>query len=283
MSASARVAPPTSPAGSYAEPTGVFQGPPPNEDLSVQQGFPGPYGPPPQQFPHGGAPSGYPEQAGFAAGPPAGFAPPQGAPTEYGQPAPPDYGQPPRPEYGQPIQPEYGQAGQPAYPPHQPFGQPGGQPGSQAGAQAGLQQYYGPNGPPPGGPEVFPANPADDQAKFDTFKPDAPAESPPAAKERNGRVLAMVIAAAVLILAVPLGTVWLFTRGGSDNAFNPAVGSCVRQSGNGAVAADCGDANAFTVVSKVDTKAQCEDQRQPHIVIAGSNGKDQVLCLRPAS
>ncbi len=103
---------------------------------------------------------------------------------------------------------------------------------------------------------------------------------------RNGRVLAAVLIAAVLILAVPLGLLLLLGKVGERNdtpAFDPAVGTCVKQSGQGgASAADCGEAGAFTIVSKVDAKEKCTDPTQPHVVLPG-DGANRVLCLKPAT
>ncbi|MEV0324866.1 hypothetical protein AB0H63_00235 [Micromonospora echinospora] len=130
-------------------------------------------------------------------------------------------------------------------------------------------------------------SPQGDQGRFDAFKPDAaeskPAE-PPTPKVRNGRVLLAVLTAAVLILVVPLGALWALGKlGGSDEpAFNPAVGSCVKQAGEGAVAADCGDQGAFKIVSRVDDKAKCTDATQPRVELPG-NSPTRVLCLGPAT
>jgi hypothetical protein len=93
-------------------------------------------------------------------------------------------------------------------------------------------------------------------------------------------VLLAVLCAAVLLLVVPLGIVWLATRS-SGPSFD--VGSCVRRSGSEAVAAQCTDSGAFTVVSKVDNQSKCTDPPgQPYVVVA-EGGKDKVLCLRPAA
>ncbi|GAB3949177.1 hypothetical protein GCM10027614_47500 [Micromonospora vulcania] len=169
----------------------------------------------------------------------------------------------------------------------------------------GGQSFGGPgfggpaSEPAPGGgfPPAFPPAPQQptpswgqesaesDQGRFDAFKPDAePKAEPPAPKVRNGRVLAAVLVAAVLILAVPLGLLMLLGKFGGDDApgFDPAVGTCVKQSGQGASAADCGDAGAFTVVSKVDAKDKCADPAQPHVVLPG-DGTNRVLCLKPAT
>jgi hypothetical protein len=117
-------------------------------------------------------------------------------------------------------------------------------------------------------------------AGLDNVPPlERPAEPPPA-QVRNARILAMVLVAAVLLLAVPLGTLWLLGRTSSD-AFNPAVGSCVKQDGTGAVATGCGDAGAYTVVAKANDPGKC-DPKQPHIVLQNVEG-DNVLCLRPAA
>jgi hypothetical protein len=94
----------------------------------------------------------------------------------------------------------------------------------------------------------------------------------------------LVVIAAALLVIVPLGFVYLLAMRGSDGAFSPEVGTCVKQSGtNSAVAAQCTEPNAFTVVSKEDTAEKCADKSQPRIEIAGDGGKVQVLCLKPAS
>lgn len=59
-----------------------------------------------------------------------------------------------------------------------------------------------------------------EQGRFDAFKPDAAesqTEAPPP-KVRNGRVLAAVLIAAVLILAVPLGLLTLLGKVGDDKS-----------------------------------------------------------------
>lgn len=126
-----------------------------------------------------------------------------------------------------------------------------------------------------------------DHGRFDAFKPDAeePKAEPPTPKVRNGRVLAAVLIAAVLILAVPLGLLLLLGKVGGNDAptFDPAVGTCVKQSGQGgASAANCGEADAFTIVSKVNAKEKCTDTTQPHVVLPG-DGTNRVLCLKPAT
>ena len=87
---------------------------------------------------------------------------------------------------------------------------------------------------------------------------------------------------AVLILAVPLGLLTLLGKvGDKSDGFDPAVGSCVKQSGETAVAADCGEQGAFSVVSKVDNKDKCADLTQPTVSVE-SGGTTRVLCLKPA-
>jgi hypothetical protein len=124
---------------------------------------------------------------------------------------------------------------------------------------------------------------ADDQSRFDAFKaePEPAREAKPAPQVRNGWVLLAVLTAAVLLVALPLGIVWLATRP-SESAFNVEPGNCVKQEGKRAVKAGCGDPDAFTVVSKVDSKDKCADPTQPHIVVAAGGGREQVLCLKPA-
>ena len=92
----------------------------------------------------------------------------------------------------------------------------------------------------------------------------------------------MVLTAAVLLLAIPLGTLWFIGRGG-EPAFNPAVGECVKQSGDQAVGVDCAEPGSFTVVSKVASDTECADQAQPKILIPAADGKKQVLCLQPTA
>ncbi|RQX57154.1 hypothetical protein DLJ57_05765, partial [Micromonospora chalcea] len=124
-----------------------------------------------------------------------------------------------------------------------------------------------------------------EQGRFDAFKPDAaePQTEAPPPKVRNGRVLAAVLIAAVLILAVPLGLLTLLGKVGDDKpaGFDPAVGSCVKQSGETAVPADCGEQGAFSVVSKVDNKDKCADLTQPTVSVE-NGGTTRVLCLKPA-
>ncbi|MFF0368584.1 hypothetical protein [Micromonospora sp. NPDC005087] len=193
--------------------------------------------------------------------------------------------------------------------------EPFGAPGSPVAGTAGMNSapgFGGPNfggpgfggqstEPAPGGgfpPPAFPPAPQQpapswgqaagesDQGRFDAYKPDAdqPQAEPPVPKVRNGRVLAAVLIAAVLILAVPLGLLMLLGKFGGDDtpAFDPAVGTCVKQSGQGASAVDCGEAGAFTIVSKVDAKDKCADPAQPHVVLPG-DGTNRVLCLKPAT
>ncbi|QOC94632.1 hypothetical protein [Micromonospora craniellae] len=148
--------------------------------------------------------------------------------------------------------------------------------------------------PPPGqAPPQWGANTGTDsgstdseQGRFDSFKPVAePAPETPAPKVRNGRVLAAVLVAAVLILAIPLGLLLLLGKiGGSNEAgnFDPAVGSCVKRSGNSAVSANCGETDAFTVVSKVESKDSCPDPAMPLVELRGVS-TNPFLCLKPAT
>ncbi|MDG4762930.1 hypothetical protein O7632_02190 [Solwaraspora sp. WMMD406] len=128
-----------------------------------------------------------------------------------------------------------------------------------------------------------------EQNRFDAFRPDAPAPAEAEAKPeptpqvRNGRVLLAVLGAAVLLVAIPLSLVWLITRPPGEPAFNPAVGECVKQSGNTAQPADCAEPNAFEVIAKVQQVDQCADPAAPHIEMPGESGREQVLCLRAAA
>jgi hypothetical protein len=151
-------------------------------------------------------------------------------------------------------------------------------PGSVGEVQPPAEQSMG--APPPGG-HLLGEQAVGEQSRFDAFRPEAEPETPPVPQIRNGRVLLAVLAAAALLLIVPLGIVWLTTR---SSAPSFEVGSCVRRSGSEAVAAQCTDSGAFTVVSKVDAGTKCTNPPgQPYVVVAANGGKDQVLCLKPVS
>ncbi|MFE9694141.1 hypothetical protein [Micromonospora sp. NPDC005806] len=186
------------------------------------------------------------------------------------------------------------------------YGGPGGQPdpfGGPPGGRASVAvpgQGPGPLGEPGQGgfPPAFPPPPQHappawqqgpgtdaDQGRFDAFKPDAePKTEAPAPKVRNGRVLALVLIAAVLILAIPFGVLALLGKIGGDDKpalFNPAVDSCIKQSGTSAAPADCAESGAFKVVSRVESKDKCTDPTQPIVELKGVEG-NRVLCLKPA-
>ncbi|MDG4803895.1 hypothetical protein [Micromonospora sp. WMMD980] len=297
-----------------------FGGPPPRSDDAHR--YPGPDGPPafggPQSRPDDDEPRGYAEPSS-----PAGPAPfPVGVPSFVDPPGnnrpangvhPHDAEQSGRPRdpFGAPGGPQnpfggpgghqdafHGPAGRP-----DPFGGRGGQPdpyGPPAGGRASVAvPGQGPAGEPGGFPPAFPPPPQQappawstdgpsddsDQGRFDAFKPDAePQTEAPTPKVRNGRVLAAVLVAAVLILAVPLGLLTLLGKINGDDkpaGFDPAVGSCIKQSGTTAVATNCNEQGAFSIVSKVDNKDKCADLSQPTVVLQ-DGGTNRVLCLKPA-
>jgi hypothetical protein len=96
-------------------------------------------------------------------------------------------------------------------------------------------------------------------------------------------VLFLVLVAAVLLLAIPLGTLWLLGKIGEEDSappFNPAVGACVKDSGGTPVIADCAEQGVFKVVSKVTDKAECAPNTPQTIVIPG---RKELLCLQPAT
>ncbi|MEU3452687.1 hypothetical protein ABZ671_03650 [Micromonospora sp. NPDC006766] len=221
-----------------------------------------------------GGPGAHPDPSGGPGGPPNPFGTPGGPPNPFGTP-----GGPPDP------------FSTPGGPPN-PFGGPAGGRASVAVPGPGAMGEPGhgnvpPAFPPPTAP-AWSQGPASEQeqGRFDAFKPEAePQTEAPTPKVRNGRVLAAVLVAAVLILAIPLGLLTLLGKiGGGDDkpaGFDPAVGSCVKQSGTSAVAADCGDPDAFTVVSRVDSKEKCADPTQPTVELNGVAG-GRLLCLKPA-
>lgn len=237
--------------------------------------------PPPEQpvHPAGSAPA-EPRVYGRPAGAP-GASPVNGAvPGIYGAPPP----APPQPPPAPPQPPAIPQ--QPPAAPRSPAAPPGytqvqvgvrpdgGQPGTTYGSAR-------PDAPPPDGA---------DQDRFAAFAAGAPPATgeqrkpadppaPPAKTVRLPLAIIGIVGAAALLLVIAFGITWVATRPGTP-AFD--VGSCVRESGAQAVAAECAEAGAFTVVQKVDRIDQCADPGQPHVVVPGSNGREQVLCLRPA-
>ena len=96
-----------------------------------------------------------------------------------------------------------------------------------------------------------PDNRADD--RFAAFRPDQPTgptaprrTEQPAPKERNGRVLVLV--SWPLAPGRDPARRRLLVHPPRQHAFNPAIGECVKQSGDTAVTAGCGEAGAFLVV-----------------------------------
>lgn len=225
--------------------------------------------------------TGAPTSGGPGAGDPAGF----GSAGTYGQPGG-TYGQPAG--YAAP-----GTYGRPAGPHDEPAEQHDRAPDQHNWADGQHDRTPGQYGQlaKPAGPDANVGGGWDDQQaqnRFDAFQPepeakpqstDAPAAEP-VPQVRNGRVLLAVLVAAVLLVAIPLGLVWLLKP--SDEAFNPKVGDCVAQSGEQPTSANCADAGAFKVVSRVDNLSECANQEQ-WIDVPAADGKQQVLCLEPAT
>jgi collagen type III alpha len=121
-----------------------------------------------------------------------------------------------------------------------------------------------------------------DQGRFDSFKPEAePAPAKPETPHvRLLPILIAVVVAAGLILGIVFGIVYL-VAGGKDQSLSVIQGECVKRDGEAAVKAECSDATSFQVVSIVADKAECADPQQPYVVNKTSDGKNQVLCLKP--
>jgi hypothetical protein len=134
----------------------------------------------------------------------------------------------------------------------------------------------------PSGPE----SEADDQGRFDQFKAEVldsgPVAKPETPHVRMLPVLLGVIVGAALLVGLAFGLVYLIS-GDSDSTFTVNAGECVKRNGDEAVKANCGDAGAFEVVSIADTKEQCADPGQPYVLNPTSDGRTQVLCLKPRS
>ena len=123
-----------------------------------------------------------------------------------------------------------------------------------------------------------------DQGRVDQFKPEteaAPAK-PDSPRVRMLPLLSAGVVGAVLLLGVALGIVYL-VAGDKSKAISVSTGDCVKRDGNAAVKADCSDSSAFTVVSIVDDHTKCEDPKQPYVQNPTSDGKTQILCLKPKS
>jgi hypothetical protein len=84
----------------------------------------------------------------------------------------------------------------------------------------------------------------------------------------------------VVLALAGVGVTWALSKTSSGSSF--AVNSCVKKSGDNAVAVDCSTAGAYQIISKVDSVEKCPDKGQPYVVLEESGRPDQVLCLKPA-
>ncbi|GAA5177052.1 hypothetical protein GCM10023322_00740 [Rugosimonospora acidiphila] len=206
-----------------------------------------PYGAPTTQWT---APTQYggSAQSGARDGAPSGT---YGAPTQ-------QYGQPTQ-QYGAPAQQQYGQPTDRYGSPTQQYGQPtqqygGGQYGAGQGQYADPEaERFGPRGD---ADEQGPGGDGGSRRKVVLI----------------GAVIAVVVIIAVIIIAVVAKS-----KGGNDYA----IGSCVKEAGTKATVADCGDAGAYSIVSKAASPDKCTDQTQPYVVLHSKGSADQVLCLKP--
>ncbi|MFC7247746.1 hypothetical protein ACFQO7_35220, partial [Catellatospora aurea] len=141
-------------------------------------------------------------------------------------------------------------------------------------------------GPPPGAgivpgqrpPMDSPPPPAQEQSKFDKFKPDETGTGALEIKPvRTGRVIVMVVVGCALLLALAFGVLIGAQKllGGDEATATFGVGDCLKQSGDVAVAAACTEPQTYKVVSVADSKDQC-DKTQPHVTV-----DSKVLCLAP--
>jgi hypothetical protein len=124
--------------------------------------------------------------------------------------------------------------------------------------------------------------------RFDQFKSEA--EAAPAKPEtphvRILPILLMVVVGAALLVGLAFGIVYLVAggdKGGGDASLSVNTGDCVKKADDKAVKAECSEASSFQVVSITDDKSKCADPQQPYVVNPTSDGKSQVLCLKPNS
>ncbi|MCA2212832.1 hypothetical protein [Jidongwangia harbinensis] len=136
-------------------------------------------------------------------------------------------------------------------------------------------------------PAADESDPDDSQGRFDQFKAEivevAPGNKPETPHVRMLPVLLGVIIGAALLVGLAFGLVYLISGGDSESGFSVSAGECVKRDGDEAVKASCGDAGAFEVVSVADTKEQCADPGQPYVLNPTTDGRTQVLCLKPRS
>jgi hypothetical protein len=145
--------------------------------------------------------------------------------------------------------------------------------------QYGTPTGYGPadagsQSAPPGGEPGPPDGPAGS---------DAPTGYGPAPERKSRRGLWAVLIALSAVIVLAVAAVLVFTTLKSSGSPSFAVGTCVKRDGANATAANCSDTNAYKVVEKVDNKDRCPDANQPYVEIRHPGGKDEFLCLRPAS
>ena len=93
-------------------------------------------------------------------------------------------------------------------------------------------------------------------------------------------ILVMVVVGALVLLGLVFGIVYMVAGGTKDKAFTVNTGDCVKQDGEAAVKAECGDAGAFQVVS-IAGQDRVRRPQQPYVVNPTGDGKSQVLCLKP--
>jgi hypothetical protein len=96
---------------------------------------------------------------------------------------------------------------------------------------------------------------------------------------RSRKVLIIGLAVAGVLILLAVAGIVATTAFNRSSSF--AINSCVKQDGTNAKQVACGEAGAFTVVSKEDKQENCADRSQPFIVIE-RGGKQEVLCLAPA-
>jgi hypothetical protein len=194
-----------------------------------------------------------------------GFVPPRPGSEPYARPDTPADEPPPAPPQGPPQAAPQG----PPQPAPWDAPAPWTPPAPQSAPDQALPYVYGP--PPDAGQPIPPPEPVEPPADTTLTAP---------GKSRRGLYLILIGAAVVIVLGVATVVVMTVLNRTDANSF--AVGSCVKRNGNAAVAAKCTDSGAFKITDKVASQDRC-DANQPYLEIRHSGGKDEFLCLRPAS
>jgi collagen type III alpha len=116
-----------------------------------------------------------------------------------------------------------------------------------------------------------------DELRGQAPAPMLPRPAEPEAAPKNKLRLVGYLAIVVVVIALGVGALYYTSR-----TSPPKVGSCVRQSGTGAVNVSCSAPGAYEVVKSVTDNTLCPDYLNEPSLTYESGGKTTVLCLQQA-